>query len=257
MGEIKIVVIDFDGTALGGYEPYDRFPDRFSNFLDKISKKGILWATCTTWHPYIQDMVFKKSGLKSRPIRVIGRTSMECGLYKNGKIYLDAEWNHQFLCYKVEFEEKYLNYVRNYIKSVSEIISITEYFDYIFSLKFKCKREEITQILSADVIIKEKTYFIFLSDNNSLQIFPWYLSKGISIKKLKEKLKLSKENILIAGDGVNDLPMFDKEIADYFVCPDNSDLEVKERIKKIGGFISKYKFSDGVIDGINRIVNTY
>lgn len=254
MEKIKLIIIDFDGTALGGYEPYDRFPDKLSNFLDKISKRGILWATCTTWHPYMQDIVFKKSLLKSRPIRAIGRTSMECGLYKNGKIYLDAEWNHEFLSYKVEFEKEYLNLVRDYLKSIREITSFIEYFDYIFSLKFKCKREEIVEILNREKVIKEKTYFVFLPDGETIQIFPWYLSKGISLKKLKEKLKISEKNILIACDGVNDLPMIDKKIGNWFVCPENSDPEVKEKVKSCGGVISKLKFSDGVIDGIRKIL---
>ncbi|MCM8803739.1 MAG: hypothetical protein NC833_00595 [Candidatus Omnitrophica bacterium] len=206
MGKIKLIVIDLDETALGGYRPYDRFPDHLSKFLDKVSEEDILWTTCTTWYPYMQDIVFKKSILKSRPIRAIGRTSMECGLYKNRKIYLDAEWNYEFLCYKVEFQRQYYDY----INSFSKIISITEHFDYVFSLKFRVNKEEILENLNSDKIIKEK-------------------------------LKISGGNILIVADGFNDLPMIDKEVGNYFVCPENSDTEVKEKVEEICGIVSNLK----------------
>jgi hypothetical protein len=80
MARISLFVIDFDGTALGGYEPYGRFPDNLSHFLDEFTEAGGLWTTCTTWHPYMQEEIFRISSLKSRPARAIGRTGFNCGL---------------------------------------------------------------------------------------------------------------------------------------------------------------------------------
>jgi hydroxymethylpyrimidine pyrophosphatase-like HAD family hydrolase len=50
MGEKnKLLIFDFDGTALGGHKPYKQFPPEFAAFLDGLGSSGIQWATATTW----------------------------------------------------------------------------------------------------------------------------------------------------------------------------------------------------------------
>ncbi|MCM8829945.1 MAG: HAD hydrolase family protein [Candidatus Omnitrophica bacterium] len=253
--KVKLFVIDFDGTALGGYEPYERFPDSLSAFLDEISSCGVLWATCTTWHPYIQDMVFKASSLKSRPVRAIGRTSLNCGLYINKKLYLDAGWDHEMLSYKVEFDKKYLHSVREFLKAYTQEGVLTEYFDYIFSLEFSSlNREEITLEFNSCQVIKEKTYFVFPPDGKTVLVFPWYMSKGLAVKKIQKSLGISPEFTLVACDGVNDLTMLEKEISTLQVAPANADPEVKEKIKENGGFISSLFYSDGVVEAAKKLL---
>lgn len=253
MKKVKLFVIDFDGTALGGYQPYDRFPDKLSLFLDEISDKGILWATCTTWHPYIQEEVFKKSKLKSRPIRSIGRTGMNCGLYINGRLYLDAEWDHEMLVKKVEFDKNYVGKIRDFLKRCSYIKNFVEYFDYIFSIEYYTERKEITEILNSCKIIRENTYFIF-PDEKTCQIFPDYMSKGLAVKKIQKQLNISSDFTMVACDGVNDLTMLEKDIAKFQICPSNAALEVKEKIRKNNGIIGQLPYSDGVIEAAKKFI---
>lgn len=253
---VKLFVIDFDGTALGGYEPYDRFPDNLSAFLDEISYCGVLWVTCTTWHPYIQDKVFKASNLKSRPVRAIGRTSFNCGLYIDGKIYLDAEWDHEMISYKAEFNRKYLGIIREFLNSFIEEGELTEYFDYIFSLELSSlNREEITEKFNSSKIVKEKTYFVFLPDGKTVMVFPWYLSKGLALKKVQNILGISPEFTMVACDGVNDLPMLEKNIAALQVAPANADPEVKEKVRMNGGIVSTLNYSDGVVESAKKLLS--
>lgn len=140
--KLKLFIIDFDGTALGGYKPYDRIPDNLSSFLDNLSSQGVLWATCTTWHPYIQDKVFKASILKSRPVRAIGRSSLNCGLYIDGQLYLDVQWDHEMLVKKADYSENYVQAIRDFLDSCTEITSYTEYFDYDFSVEHASTNRE-------------------------------------------------------------------------------------------------------------------
>ncbi|MCM8762661.1 MAG: HAD hydrolase family protein, partial [Candidatus Omnitrophica bacterium] len=253
--KIKLFVIDFDGTALGGYEPYERFPDNLSAFLDKISSCGVLWATCTTWHPYIQDRVFRASVLKSRPVRVIGRTSLNCGLYINGKLYLDAEWDHEMLSYKAGFDKEYLYSVREFLNLFIEEGRLTEYFDYIFSLELpSLDRKEIMQKFNSCQVIKEKTYSLFLPDGKTVLVFPWYMSKGLAVRKVQKSLGISPEFTLVACDGVNDLPMLEKDIAALQVAPANADPEVHEKVKANGGIVSSLSYSDGVVESAKKLL---
>lgn len=251
--KIKLLVLDFDGTALGGYEPYDRFPDNLSAFLDKISASGILWATCTTWHPYIQEEVFKRSRLKSKPVRTIGRTALNCGVYINGKIYLDAEWDHEMLSKKVEFDKEYVGTVRDFLKTCPGITNLVEHFDYIFSIEYTTDRKEITEALNSCIIIREKTYILFLPDGKTCQVFPNYMSKGLAIKKIQKQLSISAGSTMVACDGVNDLPMLDKDIAGFQIAPSNAAPEVKKRIKENNGIVSELPYSDGIVDAGKKL----
>ena len=69
---IRLFVFDLDGTAFGGHVPYNRFPSEFVRFLDGLAKRGIRWATNTTWAVETQYDVIKASGVKSIPVFLSG-----------------------------------------------------------------------------------------------------------------------------------------------------------------------------------------
>ena len=252
---VKLFVIDFDGTALGGYEPYERFPDNLSSFLDDISSQGVLWATCTTWHPYSQDQVFEASVLKSRPVRALGRTSLSSGLYINGRLYLDAEWEHEMVFKKVDFDGNYAQEIRKYLRSCPEILSVIEYFDYIFEVEYKTDKKSISRILKSNQAIKKQTYRMFSSEAPSVAIYPSYMSKGVAVKRLQKTLGISAELTLVAADGINDMPMLKKSVASLQVAPANADGQVKKAVRRNGGIVGTIPYSDGVIEAAKKLLN--
>ncbi len=69
----KLFVTDLDGTALdGGYQPYARFPDPFSEFLDYLHDNGCQWAINTTWDVGGQWDIVELSSVKSKPVFFYG-----------------------------------------------------------------------------------------------------------------------------------------------------------------------------------------
>ena len=254
---VQLLVLDLDGTALGGYEPYDRFPDRLSAFLDRVSENGVLWATCTTWHPRAQEEVFMKSMLKSRPVRLVGGTGMYMGLYSGGKLFLDAEWDWEATKMKVEYAVNYAPEIRDYLDDSGLAESYEEDgFDYIFSVKLKSSAAEFRAAAGESELLKEYTNILFSSDTGACQIFPYYMSKGMALKKLQPRLNISAENTMVAGDGTNDLSMMEKSLARYQVAPANADAQVKEAVLKNGGIVSDMLFSDGVVDAAGKVLET-
>ncbi len=251
---IRLLVIDFDGTALGGYEPYARFPDKFSDFLDGISDKGIMWATCTTWHPFSQDRVFIDSRLKSRPVRLIGRTGLACGLYSGKELYLDPGWDLEMLSAKSEYGNNRSPAIRKFLKNSKLVESFEEErFEYIFTVKLNAGKTETADFVN-DPVLKNHTDIIFNPDENTLTVYPYYMVKGTAVKKIQKQLGVSCENTIAAGDGTNDLSMMTKSIARFHVAPANADKQVKEAILRAGGVVSGLEYSDGVIDGVRNIL---
>ena len=251
---LKLLVIDFDGTALGGYDPYGRFSDNLSWFLAEIASRGVQWATCTTWHPYTQDKVFARSMVRSRPARLIGRTSLNCGHYVNGELYLDAAWDHEMIGREMEFVTKHLPAVRKFIGSAEEIISYEEIFDYIFCIQCKDRSRLLRHFRSNDIMC-EKTYVVPIDNGESVQVFPYYMSKGFALAKLHDQLGIPSEQTMVAADGENDLPMLRKDLAAMQIAPANAVGEVQETVKRNGGIVSSLRYSDGVVDAARKLLS--
>ena len=63
-----------------------------------------------------------------------------------------------------------------------------EYFDFIFSIEYATDRRNIVRKLKSNKIVKEKTYFMFSTETNNIQILPYFMSKGLSARKLQQQL---------------------------------------------------------------------
>jgi len=250
--KIRLLVVDFDGTALGGYEPYARFPDNFSAFLDRISSHGTLWATCTSWHPYIQDKVFRESKLKSRPVRLLGGTGLYCGVYSENRLYLDAEWDVEMISLKSDFGNNYAAKIKDFLKGSRQLEGFIEYEEHIFGIKSKGGKS-LKKILGSCELFKN-TYILYSSDGTGGQIFPYYMSKGAAVNKIQKQLGILPENTIAAGDGTNDLSMMQKSVASYQIAPANADPQVKRVIRRNRGIVSSLLYSDGVVDAGRKIL---
>ncbi len=74
--------------------------------------------------------------------------------------------------------------------------------------------------------------------------------KGATLKELERVLNINAEDVCVAGDHYNDLPMLQKQLASYIITPANAIDLVKDTVKEQGGYISKNAFGDGVVEGI-------
>ena len=83
-------MFDFDGTALGGQQPYDQFPKPFARFVDKLRSVGIGWATNTTWSPDAQLSVARRGGVKSDPTFLTGQTGRLLAAVEGGRLVPDT-----------------------------------------------------------------------------------------------------------------------------------------------------------------------
>ncbi|MDP7132136.1 MAG: HAD hydrolase family protein [Planctomycetota bacterium] len=248
----RLFIFDFDGTALGGHEPYDQFPEPFARFLDNLQEVGASWATCTTWHPAGQERVFRNSHLSSRPVRAIGRTGLACGLYTGETLVIDAEWDVRFLDMHARYAEQDLPRVRETLSSFDSVLSVKEGFDYILSLRLTSGvsfREE----MSAHPELEKATYIQAATGAESAQVFGAHMSKALAVEELQKLVNVNPCQTVIAGDGLNDLPMLTPDLAGGLVCPSNAVEEVKQQAVSSGGIVSDLPFSEGVMDALQQL----
>jgi len=63
-------------------------------------------------------------------------------------------------------------------------------------------------------------------------------SKGVALTELCRMLEVPSARTFAGGDNHNDLTMLDREVALYRACPSNSVPEVKEALRRSGGYVA-------------------
>lgn len=74
--------------------------------------------------------------------------------------------------------------------------------------------------------------------------------KGAALAELGRLLEIPREETFAAGDHHNDLSMLDGRHAQYPACPANAIREVKETVRKAGGYVAEAEYGAGVREAL-------
>lgn len=253
---IKLFCFDLDGTALGGYEPYDQFPSEFCALLDRMNAEGIMWCTNTAWHPYAQMQLIEASPVQSRPVALIGSCGIDKGICVDGNAYLDAKWSYEITSSYLDYGINIFPQIKVLLEKESDSIEWQETERYVVHLKGKgCHISKIIDNIASHPLIMEKSFIQPNPDTDIFDLCPAYLSKGNTLKRLQKELGLTPETTMVAGDDVNDLTMFRADVARYLVAPGNACEQIKKLVHENNGKTSECAYSDGIIDAIEMLKN--
>lgn len=78
-------------------------------------------------------------------------------------------------------------------------------------------------------------------------------NKGTALAEIARRLKVKPEEIVAAGDHLNDLPMLRSDYAKWLVAPVNAIDLVKESVRKQNGLVTERKWGHGVAQGIREV----
>lgn len=260
--EIKLFVFDWDGTALGGHLPYDQFPKPFAAFLDALDRQGIGWATNTTWAVESQHAVIERSRVKSDPAFLSGGTGLFLATLRRGRLTHDARYEAKILKCQKAFHARQWPSIREHFQILLKR-GLVDSLSYNFfppqcMLSFTCKPRNGKKVLSVMApLLDSGDYYTSQELTGSVAgatLIPHFMNKRGVIATMQERLRLTAENTLVAGDGINDLPMFDPGIARWAVCPENADPRVKDAVRAMGGIVATKRYSWGVMEGARKIL---
>jgi HAD superfamily hydrolase (TIGR01484 family) len=74
--------------------------------------------------------------------------------------------------------------------------------------------------------------------------------KGTALAELSRRLGLKPREVFAAGDWLNDLPMLSSQRAWWLAAPANAVDQVKETVRRQGGFVSEQAYGSGVAQGL-------
>jgi HAD superfamily hydrolase (TIGR01484 family) len=81
-------------------------------------------------------------------------------------------------------------------------------------------------------------------------------SKGTALSEISRRLGVGSDQVLAAGDHLNDLPMLARERARWLVAPSNAVELVKETVRRQDGFVSDEPHGYGVARGLEYFLES-
>lgn len=75
-------------------------------------------------------------------------------------------------------------------------------------------------------------------------------NKGTALAELTRRLGLERAQVFAAGDHLNDLPMLSTRYARFLAAPANAVPEIKESVRRQGGYVSASPHGQGVAEAI-------
>jgi len=249
-GKLKLVVVDLDGTILGGHVPYVRIPDHVAAFLDSLEDVGCKWAISTTWDPDGQWNLVRSSAVKSHPTYFMGEYGNQLATYSDEGAVPVEEYN-SLMREKLDVwcAEYFYPAFRKLIARFDprKVLFYGHALTYVFK---ENDRDEVWRF--AEEELADDAIEAGLGASN-LNIRPSYLHKGLGLQEVVNRENLSPEQVAIAGDGIIDIPMMQPGLASYYVAPANSQDPVKEWVRSNNGVVSDLDYGAGVIDGLLKI----
>lgn len=79
--------------------------------------------------------------------------------------------------------------------------------------------------------------------------------KGAALKELSRLTNIPHSAIFAAGDHHNDLSMLDGRCAAFPACPANAIAEVKEAVRRAGGWVAEREFGAGVHEALRHFLD--
>lgn len=260
--KIKLFIFDWDGTALGGHRPYDQFPKPFVSFLDELDRQGIRWATNTTWAPDSQYAVIKRSQVHSDPVFISGGTGLFLATIHRGRLIHDSRYERKVQRRQQALHTRHWPHIRKLFQVLLKR-NLVDSLSYNFfppqcMLTFSYHPRNASKVRSVLAPLLDSGVYAPwdpASQTTGVTLLPYFMNKGGVITVMQKRLHITAENTLVAGDGINDLPMFDPAIARWAVCPQNADARIKEAVRAMGGIVARQRYSWGVMAGARKILN--
>ena len=249
----KLFVTDLDGTALGGgYKPYARFPDHFSEFLDYLHDNGCQWAINTTWDVDGQWDLVELSSVKSKPVFFMAEFGLRLAKYTSKGAELLQPY--------VETMEKQLKKVQKeaMYPLVNDICSkfrpeLMHFYGHLFSFNvIPEEREEFNKYLSE--CYSNVDELNVNAHDGRVGVYPKFMHKGLALAEAIKILSIDPEDVMIAGDETADIDMMRPNLAHLAVCPENAAEKVKSHVIAMNGQVGVGLSSHGIIDAFEKLV---
>jgi HAD superfamily hydrolase (TIGR01484 family) len=253
---IKLISTDFDGTLFAEFE-YPPVPEKLQSIIGDLQGHGVKWVINTGRELTSLMEALGRSRLSVKPDYLV---LVEREIYAHEQLnYVGiTDWNaactrdHNEIFALVREDIPYLT---DWVNKRYSAVTIYEdpYSPFCFIADKTAHAEAIHDFL--DGYCQRVPGLTVVRNDVYARFSHVKYNKGTALTELATRLGLTAENILAAGDHLNDLPMLQQKHARWLVTPSNAIGVVKEQVRRESGYISDLSHGHGVADGIEFFLN--
>lgn len=241
---IKLIITDLDGTLLSGEK---HIPDDFDEVLEKLHRKGIIFAVATGRNfegirRFFQDKIEKLYFIcdngayimekgKVTKCTVIDKNTC-CEVFNTIKNYegIDVLACGKKGTYYTHSLPQMMSLMENFYAKTTFADDMCQIDDEIFKISINDMNDPLK---SGSYQFMQDKFGDVLSIHPSgsiwMDMMQKDINKAVGVKYLQNILGITKEETMIFGDYFNDIPML--ECAEYSFAMENAPDEVKQHAK--------------------------
>lgn len=252
--DIKLISTDFDGTIFAEFEN-PPVPERLQQIIGDLQARGARWIINTG-----RDLssLMEALGRAHLSVKPDGLVLVEREIYwhEDSRYVEAAEWNRECARAHAELFARVRGDVERLTQWVNERFQATVYEDgYSPFCLIAEKNEDADQIhefleyyattVPGLSVVRNDVYARF-----SHQAF----NKGVALSHIAQRFGIQPENIVAAGDHLNDLPMLRREHARWLLAPANAIDAVKKLVLSQDGYVSHLPVGHGTARGLEMLL---
>lgn len=252
---IKLVVTDFDGTIFNEFES-PPVPIAFQDQIRQMQAAGCQWivATGRDMSSLMEAIARAKLGVEPDWVVLVEREIYQ----RQGSQFAPVQpWNDQCTSVHAELFAQIAKDVPLLLKHINTNHKAVVYSDRYSPIciigdnnheadkvyRFLCDYAMHVPHLT---VVRNDVYMRFAHES---------FNKGSAVDHIRNALKLSPEQVFIAGDHLNDIPMLKPAYGRWLAAPSNAVPEVKAHLLAHGGYISPLQAGLGTYDALTRYMN--
>lgn len=255
----KYIALDLDGTILGANHDISK---RCVTVLKKLQKKGIIIILCSGRNVSQMNFVAEKINTDNHDTFIVSdnggviteidkgvRTVLKNTKFESGELEQIVKVVRNRTKVLVTFNDgrRYLQklnlreFIRGYVRfgEVSKI-GLPSQASKLLLIDNQNKIEKIYEAVKSDVLTENSQLNVFRSVPHLIEITPNGSTKGCGLKTVFERKGWSLEDLIVFGDGENDISMF--QVAGKAVAMRNAF----DTVKAEADDICKSNIEDGV-----------
>ncbi len=254
---IKLLSTDFDGTLFAEFEN-PPVPLKLQQLIGELQAQGVIWVINTGRDLSSLMEALGRSRLSVKPDYLV-LVEREIYFHENSQYVELADWNRDCSHAHAELFLRVREDVPQLMTWVNERFSATVYEDPFSPFCLIAEKNADADIIHSYLEkYCEKIPGLTVVRNDVYARFSHAgYNKGTALGEVSRRLGISAENILVAGDHLNDLPMLAQKYARYLVAPQNAVESVKATVLAQDGHVSKFSHGHGVADGIEFHLNRF
>jgi len=247
---LKLISTDFDGTLHAEYED-PPVPEELQALIQDLQRQGVKWVINTGRDLSSVMEGIARARLSIRPdYLVVVEREIYC--HNDSRYVQDAEWNQNCKSAHRELFARVQPDVPRLVDWVNKRFSATLYEDDFSPFCLIAERNEDADAIQCflESYCAQIPELTFVRNDVYARFSHVAYNKGTALGEIARQLSVAREEILAAGDHLNDLPMLSGEFARCVVAPDNAVPIVKETVRRQNGYISHQPWGHGVARGL-------